>query len=376
MAPIISLYTTNLLSLTFFDVFLMALTITLLFRARYLIINKTFIAFATMIFIQHSLTVIVGDIDIRSTTMRMLRYLFYVLFLSMYSTSVFDCQYGEKTYRVIAVFASLFLLFQQAVYSMFGRYIPGFFTFLPLDREELLWHATNYENRFAQDPRPRSIFSEPQIFASFVLGYISILLFKENLNKKDKAILFIVSVAVLLSRSTTAIICLVFLWGVFFYKKILKRRVNPTFLLTLLIIIAALVFVAPKLYSSRLALGSHSVTGRMESYLTLLRGGNLLTSSLIGHGMIDIDTSTRTSYTGFIPSLLRFYKYYGFFGAAIVSIVFIRLNMEVHPRYKMLLYLIILLMVGTVDFFGPMIFVSMPFILTSRDKCEREFTNL
>ena len=31
---------------------------------------------------------------------------------------------------------------------------------------------------------------------------------------------------------------------------------------------------------------------------------------------------------------------------------------------------------GTVDFFGPMIFVSMPFILTSRDKCEREFTNL
>ncbi len=376
IAPILSLYTTNVLSFTFFDVFLLVLTVLLLFRTRYLVINKAFIIFAVMIFIQHILVVIVGNIDVGNTTLRMLRYLFYVLFLSVFSISSFDCQYGEKIYRVVSVFASLFLFFQQIVYSLYGHYIPGFITFLPLDREELLWHATNYENRFVLDPRPRSIFSEPQIFASFVLGYISILLFKEDLRKRDKVILFIISAGVLLSRSTTAIICLTFLWSAFFFKEMIKNKVNPTFLITLIVIVAALVFVVPNLYSSRLSLTGHSVTGRMESYFFFFKGGNSATTFLIGNGMIDIDTSTRAAFIGFIPSLLRFYKYYGLLGILITVIVFVRLINAVHPRYKMLLYLTILLMVGTVDFFGPMIFVSMPFILSSRDRCEMKFADV
>ena len=59
IAPILSLYTTNVLSFTFFDVFLLVLTVLLLFRTRYLVINKAFIIFAVMIFIQHILVVIV-----------------------------------------------------------------------------------------------------------------------------------------------------------------------------------------------------------------------------------------------------------------------------------------------------------------------------
>ena len=270
----------------------------------------------------------------------------------------------------------MFLFFQQIAYSLYGHYIPGFFTFLPLDREELLWHAINYENRFVLDPRPRSIFSEPQIFASFVLGYISILLFKEKLRKKDKVILFIISAEVLLSRSTTAIICLAFLWSAFFFKEMMKNKVNPTFLIMLVVIVVALVFVVPNLYSSRLSLTGHSVTGRMESYFIFFKGGNSATTFLIGNGMIDIDTSTRTSFIGFIPSLLRLYKYYGLLGLLITVVVFIRLINYVQPKYKMLLYLTILLMVGTVDFFGPMIFVSMPFILISKDGCEMKLADV
>ena len=94
IAPILSLYTTNILSFTFFDVFLLVLAVLLLFRTRYLVINKAFIIFATMIFIQHILVVIVGNIDVGNTTLLMVCYFFFVLFLYLFSIYSFDCQFG------------------------------------------------------------------------------------------------------------------------------------------------------------------------------------------------------------------------------------------------------------------------------------------
>lgn len=367
IAPLLSLYATNILSFSFFDIFLLLLTIIVLFHTHSIKINRPLFRYGIMIVVFHILTLLAGNTEIASTTLRMLRYLFYILFLAFFSTSNFEAEYGERVYRFISMASAVFLFAQQIVYSLTGHYIPGFLTFLPLLREELMWHAMNYQNRFLLDPRPRSFFSEPQIFASFVLGYLAILLFKNYWDKKDKIVLIILSLAVLLSRSTTAIICLVFLWGMFVVHRFHNNKINPSILILLVLAFVALVFIAPDLYSSRLSLTSHSFTGRMDSYSNFFNEDSSLFKILFGNGMIDIDNSSLSNYTAFIPSLLRFYKYYGVLGCFIVVTVFLGFLRRVMPQYKHLLYLEMLLLVGTVDFYGVMIFTSLPFVIANEN---------
>lgn len=365
IAPLLSIYTTNILSFTYFDFFLIFISLVILFRNRIIHINRPLLSYGMMIFFLHLLTIFEGNVDLVNTSLRMLRYLFYILFLSLFTIGNFNVEYGEKVYRLISLLASVFLFIQLFCFSIFRRYIPGFLTFLPLSREEMLWHATNYQNRFLQDPRPRSFFSEPQIFATYILGYLAILLFKDNWNKKDKRILIVLFAAVLVSRSTTAIVCLVFLLGMFLLHRVIQKKINPSILSLLFFAVIAMVLIAPDLYSSRLSFTSHSVTGRLEGYLLFINKNGTLFSNLFGQGMIDIDTSTASTYTVFIPSLLRLYKYYGGVGCIIIIIIFIGLIKNVRHEYRPLLYLVFFLMIGTVDFFGIMIFTSMPFIITS-----------
>lgn len=340
------------------------MVIIVIFTAHIFHVSKELIIYASMIVILYIIDMLVMDLDFKDVTLRMLRYVFYITYLALFSIDYFDIFYGEKLYRYISVISSVFILIQLLVYKILGHYIPGFLTFLPLIREELLWHYMNYENRFIYDPRPRSFFSEPQIFATFVLGYLAILLFKDKWTKKDKMVIVILCVGIIVSMSTTAIIGLAFIWLIFLIKIIIRKKVS-VFVAFLLVVAALLMFIIPVMYSERLHLGSHSVTGRLGIYSVFWGSKSDFLNLMIGHGMVDIDTSSLPGYLGFIPSLFRIYYYYGVIGCAVLTMIFIRLYRKINLKYKYLLLLVVMLMIGTVDFFGIMIFVSIPFIISS-----------
>lgn len=364
MAPFLSLYSTTVASVTYYDITLMLLGAGILLRKRKLQINKEFIGYGIMIGCQFLISlVIINDNEISDIAWRMLRYLFYVLFLGVFSMKYFDTQLGERYFRGIAVIASLFLFLQLIVYRISRYYIPGFFTFLPLSRVEMYWHAINYQDRYVLDPRPRSFFSEPQIFASFALGYLAILLFQEHWGKREKIILFILSGGIIASKSTTAILCFIFLWCIFFIKLFCKRKMSTYVLFILCAVFVGIIVLLP-LYSKQLAFGSHSMNGRLGAYSHFFRNDINVCELLFGHGMVNIDSSEFVATVGFMPSVLRAYYYYGLVGLCYIGVMFIVLFRKVQKRYRMLVLLNVIFLIGTVDFFGIMLFVNMPFILS------------
>lgn len=366
-APILSLYAVNIATLSFFDVILLLLFAFYFIVDRKIKINRDLLNYSLVIIALLFFALLFLDVDAFDVTFRTLRYVFYLLVIALFSSRHFDVAFGEKVYRFLSVFGSLFLWLQLIVLKIWKVYIPGFFTKLPLIRIEMLWHATNYQDRFTLGPRPRSIFSEPQIFATFVSGYIVILLFKEKKSRMDKIILVFLNISVVASLSSTGIVSLAVVWIYYFYVQFKKGRYNKV-LFVCFIGLAAVVAVLPTLYESKLIFASHSINERLSWYEVIFNNKENVISFIFGHGMVDIQAND----IAFLPSLLRVYYYYGVIGIVVLTILFINFYKNCKEEYKGLVVLSAVLLLGTVDFFGIMIFVSLPFIISEYNNVSTE----
>lgn len=160
----------------------------------------------------------VNQAAILEVLLRTLRYIFYLGFLFLFSKSFFDIRLARRVFRSLVVFATLFLFYQYFALYQLGFYPKGYVEFLPLMRRGLRVHSAQ---AVAQSLfRPRSIFGEPSQFGIVAGIYLVWTLVSRKRISLDAVL---VSVGLIMSRSGTSYLILMFGW--FFWSMLAVSRV-------------------------------------------------------------------------------------------------------------------------------------------------------
>lgn len=148
------------------------------------------------------------------------------IFFSILAFAIFVYYYGTRfslkvfvqTVFLVAVVASLIVIYQRISYMMFGDYYKDFFIpGLPVPKEYLFNKDVIFINR------PSAFFSEPSHYASFVLPAIFL-----SLQKKNGLFFLVLGCGILCSGSTNGIAGLIVILFMFFFvegKKSIKSLI-------------------------------------------------------------------------------------------------------------------------------------------------------
>lgn len=372
-APLFKLYSLGGGSITLADgilVLFLAGGMFLFFRKKRFRIHWPLLAFAGLVMIQFALVSLwnrTEEFVFFDVFFRTLRYAFFLLVLAVLVPNFFRAETAAKTMEAVAVFATAYLFLQRAILLVTGRYLPGYLPGYPpwisLSRPEMAQHAAVL---FQYDPRPRSIFEEPSHYAFYVLMAMALLLGKPKRERRDVGLLFFYALGILLSASSTGILAMAALLGVWlllYGKRTHKRGLMAALLL--LPLAAVLVYQIPafQVFLERMEKGASS-SQHLEAY------GNLLTlrqnpfSVLLGNGMIDTTTH------GFLPSYCRVYYYYGLLGVILTGMLLARLVRGVRKDYRCMGLLFLILCISGTELFGIQVFLILPFLEQSGSREE------
>lgn len=271
--------------------------------------------------------------------LRLLRFFTLLIFSVFLSGEYFDGEYGMKLYSCIVWLATIVMLLQVVGANLWGISISGH---LPLPLRSAIYESADYSKRFY------SIFEEPGYYGLFVSPYLVI---KISTGKTSIIEFLVISVALLLSTSTSNIMLLAFL--VCTYLVFMRNdKISSLKLLVMKIAIliatsiAIYVFIHSNQYEfvlMRLQNGS-STAQRMIGYKdidSLFGGGNYLTF-LFGNAMETYPIS------GYATMLITF----GIIGTITYLYGLFRMYTTTNRTGKYLLLLFMFINIGNVEFLG------------------------
>ena len=178
--------------------------------------------------------------------------------------------------------------------------------------------------------RPRSIFNEPAEYATYTSLFLAVELFlskKEHKSIRNYWCEIIVTIGLVVSKSSTGIVCAFFLWCVYLMIRIKKnhskKELKKMMVLLVLGVICIVIFFKSsafeyfinKTYSMNNEWG-YGVLGRFENYDKVFSLKDLTVSQIIfGNAMIN------TIY--YIPGIPRIFLYFGIIGVLIYSLIYL-----------------------------------------------------
>lgn len=166
-----------------------------------------------------------------------------------------------RCWKVLGLIVSLVVLYQFVQIFVFGHSVLPI-RLLPVRSEEL---ALN-ENWTTPSERPVAFFTEPAMVIAFLAP---VLLFSQQ--KKDYFVAIIVSIAILLTGSTSGVIALLIMWGFYIVSFKLSRTVKIG--LVLLFIAAIYAFFTMDIFSSSIEKINHELSGESGNMdARMLRG--------------------------------------------------------------------------------------------------------
>ena len=335
--PVLALYGFGTISL--FDIFL------LLFLPygvlwRFTEARPGVSAFYLLVICSVLLSVAFNTNEISQTYLRAFRLLLYLVSLFLFS-SKFDVLMGKSVLRFLASFASAFIVYQYFCYHLLGFYPRGFLQIQGIEvlRTELIDHALTAPGKFWF--RPRSIFGEPSQFA-IVIG---LHLFTDN-NIKLVRLLFLFF-SLLLSGSGLGVVVMML---VILFKTSVRLR---GFILLSSVAFFILFNLEPSVFLELVKRGWRRLV--MFSELNSIMSS---TNMIFGKGTIGPSAFTMWP-NGFV---LNFY-YFGFFGAFLWSLFYLRVLKEAHgtKKYPIAAYLLILIF-STELIVSQLLLLVLPFI--------------
>lgn len=218
-----------------------------------------------------------SSVDLSSPITRMIRYLFYLLFVVVMTQGFTE----KKVLLNIVVFISLlstaWVFIQQIMYSVFSVPLPGYITCFPTFHSEHTFEETVAFLKISQRYRPSGIFLESSHHAEYaILGLIVLLMHYKN-KKAFTGALFI-TVGLIVSTSTLGMVLAAIVWIIWFFK--IAPISSSSKLVIGVLFIGALICLIPlalsieqvseALYKLNRYFGSGSVGffsgARMESY--------------------------------------------------------------------------------------------------------------
>ena len=363
LAPVLSVYgiSRSANTFTFRDLLILVvlyLCILNLIRQRKLItsnVSKATIVFLFFVTLSFCINAMLGATGFE---LRTIRYMILIIYIFCFAEKYFDYEYGEKIYKYVVIIASIFVFAQVISSNVFSYPLKGYLSFLPI-RSYNLMHSDMLRRFY-------SIFEEPGYYGMFASGYLVISLFSK---KKEILTLLMIALASLLTTSTTSIVTLLFVAGIFL---ILKDR--PTayehnnrwhwrlkFIIIVVIFISVVIFLNSDQYETVMYRLNYetSTVDRFSGYsefISIYSNSNVLIK-MFGNCLQSYPIS------GYVAILLAF----GVIGSlALLSIIVVSF-VKTHYVGKILVLLFLFINIGNVEFMGnaSTILVFFGFVLTA-----------
>ena len=279
-----------------------------------------------------------------------------------------------KLYSLVAMFASIFILYQAAEVYILGRAVSQI-QLLPF---------LNSTNNISKGYRLCGIFSEPQAYATFVIPAIFMVL-----NEKKLYFAAYLSFTVLLSTSTLGVIAVGYLWV--FYCLTAQISQSKKLLIIGAIILAALAFSSFSLFSSAKEkllgtdlLTNARITQGFEIYSKLPDGYTKivgichrdLSQYIAEKGMIlyRMAFTTKSYKWSYVTTISSIMIYYGFFGIILFLKSIVNIWKRAERNTRVYILLIVILSFGQTLLFNVwyILVYSMLFIFIREEQTQRE----
>lgn len=261
----------------------------------------------------------------------------------------------EKIFSKLSFLLTLYCAVQYIVIVFWKIYLPSYLPFLEY-REDLKTEA-DFVN-YSQFYRPHSIFQEPAHFCEFILVYLALLLFTRESNIKCNVLRIFVSVIILLTGSTTGLVGVMLLWGMYLYdnlKKTIHKKKILTFLLGLpfvVLIISKTIFKSSSflILLKRVFMSNSALQSRFGKIIEMKNLEWGASNYLFGFGYKDSYLLDKIGWLPSYPMILLFFGVTGFVLFFVACLV-MYLKMSKNRLSNCLMILLFVLNLATEMFF-------------------------
>lgn len=301
-------------------------------------------------------------------TLRMSAYIFTI---AIFIRNYFDIELGKKSIIIISFISSLYLLIQLIISNLFHYYLPGTLP-LPLLSEDLSQYNLLMSIDYNYYDRVRSFFVEPSHYAIYnILGLFYALY---NNNKKNIVFIIVITLGLILSGSSTAIIMVPFIYIISFCKdirKMSKEKIIKLFFAILFIIMLLFVYIGSEKFEhfyNRTFVDKHAVNDRFDNYERIFNyNEENMYLEFLGHGYNKPDF--------YIPSVPRIYWYYGILGIAFYMIYSLQRIIVLKGANKYVFVILFILSFASDLLLGQFALVYFAFILNDNTIVEEKIKN-
>lgn len=171
--------------------------------------------------------------------------IFFYAILVYISYNNFDFEYGIKILIYTTTFCCIYIMLQVVAHYTIDVYLPTIINPDWVFAAEESGNRLDYEKYYRWTYRPSSLFLEPGYFVSFSAPALLALLHFKKINNKNFLVSLIITVGLVLSTASSAIVVLALAWGFLILKNLFKEdgKVNKNILIMIIAIIVFFVIL-------------------------------------------------------------------------------------------------------------------------------------
>lgn len=284
-------------------------------------------------------------------------FIFVLLTLAVFAPNFFLKDFGTKLLCYTSFISSLYLILQVVLLHGFEIVLKAHLPFLTA-HISVNGHI-----------RPFAFLGEPAAFGSFVaIGLSTVLILRPFSDKTNRMMEMVMSLAMLLSLSSTAIALLIIAWGYYIVlihrKNFLKIKLSTLLAVTTVVILFIcanrrmniLSFIYAHIVPTDGASMAAGVSGRLGNISLMDTAYSFgMMESWFGRGMVDL--------TMFLPAFARAYLYFGVIGCIVLGVYFIKLFRRSGNYGRLLIILVMANAVFADSIFGLAMFGYMQYVM-------------
>lgn len=293
------------------------------------------------------------------TIVNTVHFILVLFVLCFFIRNIYNTKYGIKFVIIISVVSSIYLILQFILLKVFNIYISG--------QVDFLASRTAVTGRI----RPFSFFSEPAAFGFYATyGLATCLFTNKESDKRKKWLIVIITVALLISMSTTSIGLMIVVWMLWIFDFLKNNnKIKVKYLLIVFLSFLILLILGWRLNIFK-TIYEHTFeglsSGKMANGLSG-RIGNLsyawnyhtkIASKWFGVGIVDLDY--------FIPAFARIYIYYGIIGYLIFGFFFAVCYKNTGKLGKVYIIITMVAALFSDSIFGAQMFTYMPIVMSEK----------
>lgn len=178
-----------------------------------------------------------------NVSIRIIRRIFYYLSVVLVSSEWFDAAYGKKVIVVVGKIGAIYLFIQYIAYYVCHIVLHGYLPFLPVYHER--YAQLDYQALYSSMFRPTSFLLEPAHFSRYLCIPLVLTIFDDNCEEKWLWA-FVMSGAIIASTSGIGTICVIFIWGIWFFRNQIRAlyagKIRPKHIVLFIVFVGVLLF--------------------------------------------------------------------------------------------------------------------------------------